>query len=242
MSNLLEIQNLHAGIGEKIILRGINLALRAGEVHVVMGPNGAGKSTLSNCIVGNPQYKISDGDISFEGKSIKDLKVDERARLGIFMSFQQPMAINGVKNSDFIRQAMISCGKGLALSSFFFQYEKACKELGMEAQLARRHLNVGFSGGEMKKNEILQMKLLKPKLAILDEIDSGLDVDALKIIGQNISEEKDLACLIITHQAKILDYVKADFVHVLVEGQIVKTGDISLVKKIEEEGYQWLQN
>jgi len=244
MSHSLHIQNLVAGIGEKKILQGINLKINTDEIHVIMGPNGAGKSTLSNCIIGNPKYKIFEGNIFFDDQNINDLKVDERARLGLFLSFQQPMAIKGVKNSDFIRQAMQACGQKCSLMNFFSQYDKACEDLNIPTDFAERYLNIGFSGGEMKKNEILQMKMLKPKFAILDEIDSGLDVDACKVIGKNISDmvNENFGCLIITHQAKILDHIKTDFVHVIINGKIVKTGDVSLVKKIEEEGFEWIKN
>lgn len=244
MSHSLQIQNLHAGIGEREILQGINLKINTNEIHVIMGPNGAGKSTLSNCIIGNPKYKILSGDILFDNQNINTLKVDERARLGLFLSFQQPMAIKGVKNSDFVRQAMQACEKKCSLMNFFSQYDNACEELSIPKNFAERYVNIGFSGGEMKKNEILQMKMLKPKFAILDEIDSGLDVDACKVIGKNISEmvNENFGCLIITHQAKILDYIKTDFVHVLIDGKIVKTGNVDLVKKIEEQGFEWIKN
>ncbi len=244
MSHSLHIQNLVAGVGEKKILQGIDLKINTNEIHVVMGPNGAGKSTLSNCIIGNPKYQILGGDIFFDDQNINNLKVDERARLGLFLSFQQPMSIKGVKNSDFVRQAMQACEKKCSLMNFFSQYENACEDLSIPKNFAERYLNVGFSGGEMKKNEILQMKMLKPKFAILDEIDSGLDVDACKIIGKNISEmvNENFGCLIITHQAKILEHIKINFVHVLIDGKIVKTGDINLVKKIEEQGFEWIKN
>ena len=240
MSHFLEIRNLHAGIGEKEILKGINLQIETGQIHIIMGPNGAGKSTLSNCIIGNPKYKIFDGDIFLDEQSIKNLKVDERARSGLFLSFQQPMAIQGVKNSDFVRQAMQDCGEKLPLVKFFSQYDKACSELDIPINFAERYVNVGFSGGEMKKNEILQMKMLKPKFAILDEIDSGLDVDACKVIEKNISEmvNEDFGCIIITHQAKILDYLNVDFVHVLIDGKIIRTGGAELAEKIVAQGFK----
>lgn len=243
MFHLLEIKNLHAGVGEKEILKGINLTIKTNEVHVIMGPNGAGKSTLSNCIIGNPKYKIFDGEILFDNQNINNLKVDERARLGLFLSFQQPMAIKGVKNYDFIRQAMTSCGNKLPLIKFFSQYDKACADLDITTNLAERSLNVGFSGGEMKKNEILQMKMLKPKFAILDEIDSGLDVDACKTIGKNVAEmiNEDFGCIIITHQAKILEYIKTDYVHILSNGNIVSTGGKELIEKIDQQGFEWIK-
>jgi Fe-S cluster assembly ATP-binding protein len=244
MSHSLQIQNLYAGVGEKKILQGLNLKINTNEIHVIMGPNGAGKSTLSNCIIGNPKYQILSGDILFDDQNINNLKVDERARLGLFLSFQQPMAIKGVKNCDFVRQAMQACEKKCSLMNFFSQYDTACEELFIPKNFAERYLNIGFSGGEMKKNEILQMKMLKPKFAILDEIDSGLDVDACKVIGKNVSEmiNENFGCLIITHQAKILDYIKTDFIHILIDGKIVKTGNVDLVKKIEDQGFEWIKN
>lgn len=243
MSHIIEIKNLHAGIPGKEILKGVNLTIRSGEVHAIMGPNGTGKSTLSNCVMGNPKYQILGGDIILDGVSIKDYAVDERARQGLFMAYQQPMSVNGVTNSDFVRSAMKACGNDMSLFKFIKEYEKACKELSMPADLAHRYLNVGFSGGEMKRNEILQMKMLKPKFAILDEIDSGLDVDALRIVGQNVSEmvNEDFGCLLITHYERLLDYIKPDFVHIMINGQIVKTGGKDLIKKIDQEGYDWVK-
>ena len=246
MTDVLEIKNLHARVPEKEILKGVNLTIKTGEVHAIMGPNGTGKSTLSSIIMGNPKYEITEGEVLFNGKDIKDLAVDERARLGIFLAYQQPIEVPGVTNSDFIRQAMKACGSDLSLFKFIKAYDSACKELEMPEGLAHRNLNQGFSGGEMKRNEILQMKLLKPKFAILDEIDSGLDVDALRIVGTNVENEvkaegSHLGCLLITHYQRLLDYIKPDFVHVMINGRIVKTGGNELIEKIDHEGYRWVK-
>ncbi len=243
MQDVLEIKNLHARVVEKEILKGVNLVMKTGEVHAIMGPNGTGKSTLSSIIMGNPKYEITDGEILFNGKNINDLSVDERARLGLFLAYQTPIEVPGVTNSDFIRQAMKACGSELSLFKFIKEYDKACEDLEMPEGLAQRNLNQGFSGGEMKRNEILQMKMLKPKFAILDEIDSGLDVDALRIVGENVSNMvgPNFGCLLITHYERLLDYIKPDFVHVMINGRIVKTGGHELIEKIDKEGYRWVK-
>ncbi len=243
MQDVLEIRDLHARVTEKEILKGVNLTIKSGEVHAIMGPNGTGKSTLSGVIMGNPKYEVTQGDILFNGKSIKELTVDERARLGLFLAYQNPIEVPGVTNSDFIRQAMKSCGSDLSLFKFIKEYDKACSDLEMPEGLAQRNLNQGFSGGEMKRNEILQMKMLKPKFAILDEIDSGLDVDALRIVGENVSEMvgENFGCLLITHYERLLDYIKPNFVHVMINGKVVKTGGRELIEKIDQEGYRWVR-
>lgn len=243
MQDVLEIRDLHARVVEKEILKGVNLTIRSGEVHAIMGPNGTGKSTLSGVIMGNPKYEVTQGDILFNSKSIKELTVDERARLGLFLAYQNPIEVPGVTNSDFIRQAMKSCGSDLSLFKFIKEYDKACADLEMPEGLAQRNLNQGFSGGEMKRNEILQMKMLKPKFAILDEIDSGLDVDALRIVGENVSQMvgENFGCLLITHYERLLDYIKPNYVHVMINGKIVKTGGHELILKIDQEGYRWVR-
>ena len=242
MQNILEIKDLYAGIDGKQILKGVNLTIRTGEVHAIMGPNGTGKSTLSSIIMGQPKYEVTSGSITLDGENLLPLAVDERARKGIFLAYQYPAEVSGVTNSDFIRTAMRSCsGKDVPLFSFIRNYEKACDELKMPEDLAHRYLNEGFSGGEKKRNEILQMKLLKPKFAILDEIDSGLDVDSLKIVCDNINnyleENKEASLLIITHYPRILEYLKPDYVHILKDGNIKKTGDMTLALEIEKNGY-----
>ncbi|MDE5715590.1 MAG: Fe-S cluster assembly ATPase SufC [Anaeroplasmataceae bacterium] len=244
MSNILEIKDLCAGIDGKQILKGVNLTIKTGEVHAIMGPNGTGKSTLSSIIMGQPKYQVTAGSITLDGEDMLKLAVDERARKGIFLAYQYPAEVSGVTNSDFIRTAMRSCsGKDVPLFSFIRNYEKACNELKMPEDLAHRYLNEGFSGGEKKRNEILQMKMLKPKFAILDEIDSGLDVDALRIVGENVSQmiDENLGCLLITHYERLLDYIKPDFVHIMINGRIVLTGGKELIAKIDQNGYDWVK-
>ena len=240
-NNLLEIKNLHVNADTKEILKGLNLRINKGEVHVIMGPNGAGKSTLANIILGNPEYKRISGDIVFEGENINELKTDQRAKKGIFMSFQIPEEIPGISTQNFIKSAKVAKdGKPVKIFEFKKQLEENMQELNMNKEYSARDLNVGFSGGEKKKNEILQMLMLKPKLAILDETDSGLDVDAVKTVSKGIGmyHNKDNAVLIITHGTKILKNLHIDYVHVLVDGKIIKTGDASLAKEIEQNGYE----
>jgi Fe-S cluster assembly ATP-binding protein len=240
-NKLLQIENLKTQIDGKQILKGLNLEIGKGEVHVIMGPNGAGKSTLANTLMGHPKYEITDGEIVFEGEVINELKANERAKKGIFLSFQYPEEIPGVTVENFLRTAKIAVtGKPLKVLAFKKQLKEKMELLEMKEEYAARYLNQGFSGGEKKKNEILQMAILEPKLAILDETDSGLDVDAIRIVSQGVSNLKneDNSILIITHHNKILDYLEPDFVHILVDGRIVKTGDYSLAKEIEANGYE----
>lgn len=244
MSNILEIKDLHAGIDGKEILKGVNLTIKTGEVHAIMGPNGTGKSTLSSVIMGYPKYKVGSGSIKLDNEDMMPLAIDERARKGLFLAYQYPVEVSGVTNSDFIRTALkATSGKDVSLFSFINKFEKACDELKMPEDLAHRYLNEGFSGGEKKRNEILQMKLLKPKFAILDEIDSGLDVDALRIVGENVSNmiDENLGCLLITHYERLLDYIKPDYVHIMINGRIVLTGGKELISKIDQEGYDWVK-
>ena len=244
MANVLEIKDLHAGIDGKEILKGVNLTIKTGEVHAIMGPNGTGKSTLSSVIMGQPKFHVTSGDVLMDKESLLNMAVDERARKGIFLAYQYPAEVPGVTNSDFIRTAMKACsGKDVSLFSFIRNYEKACGELKMPEDLAHRYLNEGFSGGEKKRNEILQMKMLKPKFAILDEIDSGLDVDALRIVGENVSNmiDENLGCLLITHYERLLDYIQPDFVHIMINGRIVLTGGKELIAKIDQNGYDWVK-
>ena len=239
----LDIINLSVMVDNKLVLKDFNLSLDNGKIYVLMGPNGTGKSTLSRVIMGDSNYKVMSGDILFNGNSILDKSVDERSRMGIFLAMQYPMEIEGVSNQDFLRTAMSSKeGKQVGLYDFIMKCEKASEELKMDKNLIHRPLNVGFSGGEMTKNEVLQMKLLKPSLIILDELDSGLDVDSLKIVSSNIKdyikENKDATLLIITHHQKVLDYIKPDYVRVLYDGKIVDSGDYELSLEIEENGYE----
>ena len=241
MENLLQIKNLHVKAGEKEILKGLNLQINKGEVHVIMGPNGAGKSTLANVILNNPEYTRTDGDIEFEGENINDLRTDERAKNGIFMSFQAPEEIPGISVQNFIKSAKVAKDeKPVRIFEFKKNLEKIMENLNMNKEYSSRDLNVGFSGGEKKKNEILQMLMLEPKLAILDETDSGLDVDAIKTVskGINMYHNEENGVLIITHGTKILENLHVDYVHILVDGKIIKTADGSLAKEIEKQGYE----
>ncbi len=239
--NIIKIEGLKASADGGEILKGIDLNINAGEIHVVMGPNGAGKSTLANVLMGHPAYEVTGGDVDFLGQNLLDMKVDERARAGLFLSFQYPQEVPGVTVENFIRTASKEV-QGIMPMALAFKRDLKAKmsELNMDEKYLSRYLNQGFSGGEKKKNEILQMAMLNPKLAILDETDSGLDVDAIKDVYemvQKLSSEKN-AILIITHYNKILSYIKPDFVHVLVDGKIVKNGDLSLADEIEEKGYE----
>ena len=244
MSDVLKISNLCARVEEKEILKGVNLEIKTGEIHAIMGPNGTGKSTLSSVIMGQTRYQVTDGDVTLNGETLLDKPVDERARKGLFLAYQNPMEVPGVTNSDFIRAAMkAKDGKAPSLFNFISEYDKACQDLKMPDDLAHRYLNEGFSGGEKKRNEILQMKMLKPKFAILDEIDSGLDVDALRIVGENVYNmvDENLGVLLITHYERLLDYIKPDYVHVMINGKIVKTGGKELIEKIDQNGYDWVK-
>ncbi len=243
---MLVVENLHAKI-EDPILKGINIKVEKGQVHAIMGPNGSGKSTLSKLVAGHPDYEITDGKIEFEGENIMELEPHERAVRGIFMGFQYPVEIPGVNNAEFLRAAYNAKQKHLGLEEldpldFDDILSENMKLLKMDIKYKDRFLNEGFSGGEKKRNEILQMAILKPKLAILDETDSGLDIDALKIVANGINSLKgpDNAIILITHYQRLLNYIQPDFVHVLSAGQIIKSGDKSLALKLEEEGYDWL--
>ena len=239
---MLSIKNIDVSVDKKEVLKNFNLEISDGSVHVIMGPNGVGKSTLSRVVMGDNHYKVTNGEILFNGEDIKNMPTDARSRMGMFMVMQYPMEIDGVSNQDFLRTAMSSHqGKKVGLYDFILQCEKAIDELKMDKGLIHRSLNVGFSGGEKKKNEVLQMKLLKPSFIILDELDSGLDVDSVKIVAKNIldykKENPNVSILIITHLPKLLEYLKPDYVHVLINGNILETGGYELAKKIEEDGY-----
>ena len=241
---MLEIKNLKASINNKDILKGLNITIKPGELHAIMGPNGSGKSTLANVLSGKNGYEIS-GELKYQGKSLKEISIDERAQKGIFLAFQYPTEIPGVNTNNFLRTSLNKVRKGrgekeLDTLSFLKLLKKKASELGIDEKMLSRQLNVGFSGGEKKKNEILQMKVLDPKLVILDETDSGLDIDALKIIadGVNSSRDKKKSFLVITHYQRLLDYIKPDFVHVLFDGKIVKSGRMELAEELEKKGYK----
>ena len=245
---MLQIKNLHAGIDDKEILRGIDFNINPGEVHAIMGPNGSGKSTLSSVIAGNETYEVTEGEILLDNKSILDLSPDERAHKGIFLSFQYPIEIPGVTTTNFIKTAINAKRKAQGLEDLPAKdmlkliREKA-ELLEIDRKFLSRSLNEGFSGGEKKRNEIFQMAMLEPKLSILDETDSGLDIDALKIVanGVNKLKNKDNAVIVITHYQRLLDYIVPDFVHVLHNGKIVKSGGKELAYELEEKGYDWLK-
>lgn len=242
----LEIRNLHAEVEGKEILKGIDLKINTNEIHAIMGPNGTGKSTLAATIMGHYKYNVTSGSISLDGEDVLKMSVDERSRKGLFLGMQYPNEISGITNSDFIKAAMqarLKEGEHISLFKFIKQLDKAVSDLKMRSDLPHRYLNEGFSGGEKKRNEILQMKLLKPNFAILDEIDSGLDVDALRIVGENINNMKgeDFGGLVITHYQRLLDYIDVDYVHIMVNGRIVKTGGKELITKIDQEGYDWIK-
>lgn len=237
----LKIKDLTATVNNKTILKDFNLEIKPGEIHAIMGPNGTGKSTLTKVIMGDPNYKIVKGEIYFDDIRVNDLPVDERARLGIFLGMQMPMEIEGVSNADFLRTALRSKDENFKLYSFIKELDKTVEDLKMNKDMIHRGINEGFSGGERKKNEILQMHILKPKVVMLDEIDSGLDVDSLKIVGNSVMDyynEEKPAILLVTHYQRLLDYIKPDYVHIMSGGKIVKSGDASLVKEIEEKGYE----
>jgi len=240
-NNLLNIENLKVHTKDIEILKGLNLNINEGELHIIMGPNGSGKSTLAHTIMGHPDYEISNGSIKFEGESINDLNTDERAKMGIFLSFQYPEEISGVTVENFLRTAKTSIsGENQGILAFRKTLKEEMKQLEMKEEFASRYLNFGFSGGEKKKNEILQMSILDPKLAILDETDSGLDVDAIKIVAEGVKRIKDgkKSILVITHYDKLLDYLEPDYIHVLFDGKIVKTGGMELANEINEKGYE----
>ena len=244
MKPLLHIENLHLSVNEKPILHNLNLTVNAGEIHVVMGPNGAGKSTLAAAIVGNPVFQVDQGSIFFEGELINDLPVFERARKRIFLSFQNPEEIPGLKVEEFLRASKEAVtGKKIPALTFHKELLRLMESLSINPEYADRSLNVGFSGGEKKKNEILQLAVLQPKLAILDETDSGLDIDATRIVFEGVAKLKtpDMGILIITHHSKVLDYLKPDYVHVLINGSLVKSGGIELVEHIQKHGYAGME-
>jgi len=248
MSNIMKIENLQAKIGNKEILKGLNLTLEAGKVHAIMGPNGAGKSTLSKALVGHYDVEITGGDIYYKGKSINEMEAEERALEGIFLSFQHPVEIPGVNNAYFLRTALNAKRKHegkeeLNAAEFLRLMRDHLEMLGMKSDMISRSLNEGFSGGEKKRNEILQMLILEPEVIILDEIDSGLDIDALRAVSEGINKMKDgkRSFLVITHYSRILDYIEPDYIHVLKDGRIIKTAGAELVAQLEEHGYDAIE-
>lgn len=238
--SLLKIDNLKVQIEDKVILNGINFEVNAGEVHVIMGPNGAGKSTLAYTLMGHPSYKVLEGTALLAGENLLEMKVDQRAKKGVFLSFQYPEVIPGITVENFLRTAKNAVSnRKQSVIAFKKLLKSKMDELGINESYAGRYLNEGFSGGEKKKNEILQMKVLDPKIVILDETDSGLDVDAIRVVAEGVQQfsSSTNGIIIITHYNKLLDYIKPDFVHILKEGKIVQTGDVSLAKTIDEEGF-----
>ncbi|MHB7934410.1 Fe-S cluster assembly ATPase SufC [Staphylococcus haemolyticus] len=246
MSSTLEIKDLHVSIEDKEILKGVNLTINTGEIHAIMGPNGTGKSTLSSAIMGHPSYEVTQGEVLLDGVNILELEVDERAKAGLFLAMQYPSEITGVTNADFMRSAINAKreeGQEINLMQFIKKLDKEMDFLDIDKDMAQRYLNEGFSGGEKKRNEILQLMMLEPKFAILDEIDSGLDIDALKVVSKGINEMrgKEFGALMITHYQRLLNYVTPDKVHVMYGGKVVKSGGPELAKRLEEEGYEWVK-
>ena len=246
---MLKVENLHAKVGDKEILKGINLEVKVGEVHAIMGPNGSGKSTLASVLAGNEKFTVTEGKVEFEGENLLDLPIEERSRKGLFLGFQYPVEIPGVSMANFMKIAVNEQRKYRGLEPLTAaEYLKMMKEksaiVELDSKLTSRAVNEGFSGGEKKKNEIFQMAMLDPKLAILDETDSGLDIDALRIVATGVTRLKreDNATVVITHYQRLLDYIVPDYVHVLYKGRIIYTGDKTLALKLEKEGYDWLIN
>ncbi len=243
--NLL-IDNLRVSVEGTEILKGLSLNIKGGEVHAIMGPNGTGKSTLASSLMGHPKYTIDSGAVTLNGENLLEMATDERARSGLFLAMQYPSEISGVTNSDFLRSAINARrgeGKEVSLIKFIREMEQKMNVLDMDESFSQRYVNEGFSGGEKKRNEILQMMMIKPKIAILDEIDSGLDIDALKIVAKGVNEMKgpEMGVLVITHYQRLLDYIKPDFVHVMMQGKIVRSGGPELAEKLEAQGYDWIK-
>ena len=246
MSSTLEIKDLHVSIEDKEILKGVNLTINTGEIHAIMGPNGTGKSTLSSAIMGHPSYEVTQGEVLLDGVNILELDVDERAKAGLFLAMQYPSEITGVTNADFMRSAINAKreeGQEINLMQFIKKLDKQMDFLDIDKDMAQRYLNEGFSGGEKKRNEILQLMMLEPKFAILDEIDSGLDIDALKVVSKGINQMggEEFGALMITHYQRLLNYITPDKVHVMYGGKVVKSGGPELAKRLEEEGYEWVK-
>ncbi|MCF3943239.1 Fe-S cluster assembly ATPase SufC [Oceanobacillus alkalisoli] len=244
--SVLEIKNLHVSIEDKQILKGVDLTIKGGEFHAIMGPNGTGKSTLASAIMGHPLYEITEGSITLDGEDVLEMEVDERAKAGLFLAMQYPSEISGVTTSDFLRSAINAKreeGDEIPLMEFIKELDETLDFLEIDKSMATRYLNEGFSGGEKKRNEILQLMLLKPAIGILDEIDSGLDIDALKVVSKGINKLRDenFGTLIITHYQRLLNYITPDYVHVMMQGRVVKSGGPELAKRLEAEGYEWIK-
>lgn len=246
---MLEITNLHASVADKAILKGLNLSVKPGEVHAIMGPNGAGKSTLANVLAGREGYEVSAGSALLDGRELTGLKPEERAQAGLFLAFQYPVEIPGVSNLEFLKASIgaIRAARGetpMDSMTLLKQAREACKQVNLDSQFLKRGVNEGFSGGEKKRNEIMQMMLLEPKVAILDETDSGLDIDALQVVakGVNAMRSAERSIILVTHYQRLLDYIVPDFVHVLADGKIVKSGGKELALELEKQGYGWLTN
>ncbi|HLS36119.1 MAG TPA: Fe-S cluster assembly ATPase SufC [Bacillota bacterium] len=246
MAETLEIKDLHVEVDGHEILKGVDITINGGEFHAIMGPNGTGKSTLAAVIMGHPSYDVTKGSITYNGEDVLEMEVDERARAGLFLAMQYPSEISGVTTSEFLRTAINAKrgeGNEIQLMEFIQELDGALDTLEIDQKMAQRYLNDGFSGGEKKRNEILQMMMLKPGIAILDEVDSGLDIDALQVVANAVNEQRSDAfgCLIITHYQRLLNYIKPDFVHVIMQGRIVKSGGPELAERLEAEGYEWIK-
>lgn len=242
----LKIENLRVSIDDKEIIKGLNLEINGGEIHAIMGPNGTGKSTLSSALMGHPKYEVTEGNVTFDGEDLFEMEVDERAKAGLFLAMQYPSEVSGITNADFLRSAINARreeGQEISLMKFIRELDKKMDLLEMDNAFAHRYLNEGFSGGEKKRNEILQLMMIEPKIAILDEIDSGLDIDALKVVAKGINEMRnpEFGCLIITHYQRLLNYITPDKVHVMMQGRIVKSGGPELAQRLEAEGYDWIK-
>jgi Fe-S cluster assembly ATP-binding protein len=248
LTPLLEVRGLHAAVADNEILKGVELAINEGEVHAVMGPNGSGKSTLANVIAGRPGYTVSAGEVLYQGSNLLDMLPDERARAGIFLALQYPVELPGIRNREFLRTALDALRESrgeerMAIREFNKMLDAKAKDLDLEPEMMKRNVNEGFSGGEKKRNEILQLSVLDPKLALLDETDSGLDIDALKVVAEGVNRFRapEKAILLVTHYQRILNYITPDFVHVLIDGRIVRSGGRGLALELEERGYDWLR-
>ena len=247
-NSLLTIKDLHASVEEKQIIKGLDLDIKPGEVHAIMGPNGAGKSTLGYVLSGRDGYSVESGSVTLDGEDLLEMETEERARAGLFLAFQYPVEIPGVSNLEFLKasvdaQREARGEEAISSADFLKEAKAACKQVNLPVAFLKRGVNEGFSGGEKKRNELMQMLLLKPKLCILDETDSGLDIDALQVVAEGVNSQRsaDRSFIVVTHYQRLLDYIKPDFVHVLSDGKIVKSGDASLALELEAQGYAWLQ-